>query len=117
MRQVKCVSPHGGARYGTNGRGDPVLSATYSGPRQLPANEGGYVTNGVLGRVAVGSTVDAPEAPAFIADGFHFVTSDGKADECTILGPACWCGLHKTAEPDKKVTPASPSATDKKGTE
>ena len=71
--KVRCISPHGGARHGTDGRGEPVAEG-YEGPRQLPPNEGGYVDHGVLGRVAVGSVVDAPDD--FIADGFHFETVD-----------------------------------------
>ena len=95
MRKVKCVSPHGGAHYGTNGRGDPV-GPLYSGPRQLEPNEGGYIDNTVLGRVPVGAEVDAPEAPEFIADGFHFVDSEtGAGDACSVLGDGCWCGQHK----------------------
>lgn len=55
--KVRCISPHGGLR-----EGDPRHG--------IPPAERGYVTNTVLGRVAVGDTVDAPDG--FIPDGFHF---------------------------------------------
>ena len=111
MRQVKCVSPHGGARHGTNGRGDPV-QAGYTGPRQLPPSDGGYIDNACLGRVAVGDTVSAPDPPAFIADGFHFErVPGGGADECTAAGPDCWCGQHKAAAAESP--PAPPAAAGK----
>jgi hypothetical protein len=71
--KVKCISPHGGAHHGTDGRGEPV-TAGYDGPRQLPPNEGGYIDNGILGRVAVGSIVDAPGD--FIIDGYHFEAAE-----------------------------------------
>jgi hypothetical protein len=68
--KVKCVSPHGGLRLGTDGRGQPVEREDYAGPRQLPPNDGGYIDNAVLGRVPVGAVADAPDD--FIVDGFHF---------------------------------------------
>lgn len=98
MRKVRCVSPHGGAHHGTDGRGQPV-GPLYNGPRQLPPNPGGYVDNAVLGRVAVGAEVDAPEPPGFIADGFHFVNDAGGPDVCEVTGDGCWCGLHRAAVP------------------
>lgn len=55
--KVRCISPHGGMHGGDERRG-------------LPPAERGYVDNGVLGRVAVGDVVDAPDG--FICDGFHF---------------------------------------------
>lgn len=69
MKKVRCISPHGGAHHGTDGHGQPV-GPDYSGPRRDPPNPGGYIDNGVLGRVAVGSVVDAPDD--FEPDGFHF---------------------------------------------
>jgi hypothetical protein len=64
----------------------------YGGRLALPPNEGGHVFNAVLGYVAVGAEVDAPEAPAFIADGFHFVDdATGEADRCSGAD-GCWCG-------------------------
>jgi len=97
VRKVKCVSPHGGARHGTDSRGRPVGPA-YQGDYRNPPCEGGYIDNGVLGRVAVGATVDAPEPPGFIADGFHFVdATSGEGDVCETVGDDCWCGQHKDA--------------------
>lgn len=98
MRRVTCVSPHGGAHHGTDRDGDPV-GPGYSGPMAHPPNPGGYVDSPVLGRVAVGSEVDAPDAPEFICDGFHFVNEDGGADECKQLGRDCWCGRHRDVSP------------------
>lgn len=69
--KVRCISPHGGAHYGTNGQGDPV-GENYDGPRQLPPNPGGYVSCPDLSPapVAVGSVIDAPDG--FVPDGYNF---------------------------------------------
>lgn len=92
MRRVRCVSPHGGAHHGTDAEGDPV-AAGYAGPMMNPPNEGGYIDNAVLGRVAVGDETDAPEPPEFIADGFHFIdVGTGAGDVCQGPGDGCWCG-------------------------
>lgn len=99
MRKVRCVSPHGGAHHGTDAEGDPV-GPGYTGPMMNPPHEGGYVDNAVLGRVAVGDELDAPEPPEFIADGFHFVDiTTGQGDVCQSPGDGCWCGgAHHLAE-------------------
>jgi hypothetical protein len=67
-----------------------------------------------LGRhVAVGDEADAPDAPEFICDGFHFVNADGGPDLCAAAGDACWCGQHRDAPPPaaaaKTPAPASPA--------
>lgn len=99
MRKVRCVSPHGGAHHGTDAEGDPV-GPGYTGRMTHPPNEGGYVDNAVLGRVAVGAELDAPEPPEFIADGFHFVDlTTGQGDVCQVPGDGCWCGQHRDAPP------------------
>lgn len=112
MRRVKCVSPHGGAHHGTDHLGDPV-GPGYTGQMMNPPHEGGYVDNAVLGRVAVGTELDAPEPPEFIADGFHFIdVAAGAGDVCSVLGKDCWCGQHRDAEPvpvaPPPVTPGTP---------
>ena len=109
MRRVMCVSPHGGAHHGTDAEGDPV-GPGYAGRMMNPPNEGGYVDNAVLGRVAVGDEADAPEAPEFIADGFHFVdAATGTADACTAPGNGCWCGQHRgLLDPGPAATPSTP---------
>src|SRR5262249_46651031 len=95
MRQVKCVSPHGGIRGGDKRK------------NIAPAADG-YVDNAVLGLVRVGDTVTAPDPPAFIADGFHFAdAATGKADECAAPGDGCWCGQHRTP-PVPEDIPAPP---------
>lgn len=95
MRQVTCISPHGGLHKGSK-------------RLRLPPAESGYVSVPALGAstkdgqapIAVGATVDAPDAPAFIADGFHFVdAATGKADECPG-GDSCWCGGNCQVPPD-----------------
>ena len=73
MKKVRCISPHGGAHHGFNGHGEPAAPG-WTGPRQLPPNPGGYIDNGVLGRVAVGAVVDAPDD--FEPDGYHFELAD-----------------------------------------
>lgn len=86
MRQVKCISPHAGLHRGDRRRG-------------VPPSPAGYVSVPSLGRdlqhgrpVEVGSVIDAPEPPGFIADGFHFVdAATGEADQCAGSGD-CWCG-------------------------
>jgi hypothetical protein len=83
MRQVRCVSPHGGAHNGLMHNGDPAPPG-FAGPLQLEPNEGGYVVNGVLGTVAVGSVVDAPDD--FTCDGFHFVDVDAPPPPVTPAG-------------------------------
>lgn len=70
MRRVRCVSPHGGARHGLRADNGEPAPEGFTGALQLDPNEGGWVYNTVLGHVAVGSEVDAPDD--FIADGFHF---------------------------------------------
>jgi len=72
----------------------------FTGPLKLAANEGGWVWNAVLGHVPVGAEVDAPDAPEFIADGFHFVdAATGEGDVCAGEGGGCWCGQHRGADP------------------
>lgn len=100
MRRVRCVSPHGGAHHGLRADNELAAQPGYTGRLLLEPNEGGWVANAVLGHVAVGSEVDAPDPPEFIADGFHFVDADtGAADVCTAAGDRCWCGLHRDTPP------------------
>lgn len=101
MRRVRCVSPHGGAHHGLRADNELPAPPGYAGALTLPPNEGGWVVNPVLGHVAVGDEVDAPEPPAFIADGFHFVdVTTGTGDVCQGPGEGCWCGgAHHAAEP------------------
>lgn len=105
MRKVKCVSPHGGCHHGMRADNSLPAHRGYTGQLALPANEGGWVDSAVLGHVAVGSVVDAPDAPAFIADGFHFVNEAGGADECTAPGDDCWCGAHREQLPPEPDDP------------
>jgi hypothetical protein len=92
LKQVKCISPHGGCHNGmyADGRGSPVFHVWDAGdqakgiegswklpavpPEQLalPPNPGGYVDDGrIAGRfAAVGQVYDVPDE--FIADGFHW---------------------------------------------
>jgi hypothetical protein len=101
MRKVRCVSPHGGCHNGMRADNGLPAHPGYGGPLALPPNEGGHVVNAVLGYVAVGAVVDAPEAPAFIADGFHFVdAATGEADVCGRPGEGCWCGGAHHAQPE-----------------
>lgn len=93
MRRVRCVSPQGGAPHGIRADNEEPAPPGYQGALKLPPNEGGWVSNAVLGTVAVGDEVDAPEPPEFIADGFHFVdAAAGAGDVCQAPGPGCWCG-------------------------
>jgi hypothetical protein len=111
MRTVRCVSPHGGAHHGLD-HDDRAVPPGYSGPLKLEPNEGGWVDNAYLGYVAVGAEVDAPEAPEFIADGFHFVAAaTGQGDQCTAEGDACWCGgqYHQADEADGIETDPDPA--------
>ena len=106
MRTVRCVSPHGGAHHGLMLNDDPAPPG-FTGPLKLAANEGGWVYNPLLGHVPVGGEVDAPEAPAFIADGFHFVdAATGQGDICSTPGDGCWCGQHRQAA--AAAEPATP---------
>jgi len=91
MRRVRCVSPHGGAHHGIRADNELPAQEGYQGALIVPPNEGGWVDNAVLGRVAVGDEVDAPEPPEFICDGFHFVNEGGGPDICAG-GGGCWCG-------------------------
>lgn len=105
MRRVRCVSPHGGAHNGLRADNEMPAPPGYAGRLALPPNEGGWVQNTVLGTVAVGDEVDAPDPPEFIADGFHFTdAATGQGDVCQAAGDACWCGQHRAA-----VLPAAPS--------
>ena len=70
MRRVRCVSPHGGAHHGLRADNGGPAPEGYTGALQLDPNPGGWVYNTVLGHVAVGSEVDAPDD--FTCDGFHF---------------------------------------------
>lgn len=96
MRAVRCVSPHGGAHNGLMMNDDPAPPG-FRGALKLEPNEGGWVYNAVLGHVPVGAEVDAPEAPDFICDGFHFVdVATGQGDVCDMPGDGCWCGQHRS---------------------
>lgn len=113
MRRVRCVSPHGGAHHGIRADNELPAHPGYEGPLKLPPNEGGWVDNAVLGTVAVGDEVDAPEPPEFIADGFHFVNAaTGTGDVCQAPGRGCWCGgpHHDPASPPPPPPPP-PSGT------
>src|SRR6185437_11804480 len=111
MRRVRCVSPHGGAHHGQRADNELPAAPGYQGALRLPPNEGGWVVNPVLGYVAVGDEVDAPEAPEFIADGFHFVdAASGKGDACEAAGAACWCGQHRHELPAPPLPPEDPPA-------
>jgi hypothetical protein len=79
MRQVTCISPHGGLHRGSKRLGIPPAEAGYVSVPALGAD-----TRAGRKPVAVGDTVDAPEAPAFIADGFHVIDA--------ATGHGCWCG-------------------------
>jgi hypothetical protein len=109
MRTVRCVSPHGGAHHGLRADNELPAAPGYQGALMLPPNDGGWVYNAVLGHVAVGGEVDAPEPPEFIADGFHFVdVTTGTGDVCSAGGDACWCGQHREADlvPPPAETPS-----------
>jgi hypothetical protein len=109
MRRVRCVSPHGGGHYGLD-RNDQAAGPGYGGPLKLPPNEGGYVVSPVLGTVAVGGELDAPDPPFFIADGFHFVdAATGAGDVCETAGDGCWCGQHRVLPPPPEP-PAPPAS-------
>jgi hypothetical protein len=111
MRTVRCVSPHGGAHHGLD-HDDHAVPEGYSGPLKLPPNEGGWVDNAHLGYVRVGDVADAPEAPEFIADGFHFVdAATGEGDTCSAAGDGCWCGQHRALEEPAAALPPPPAAT------
>jgi hypothetical protein len=113
MRRVRCVSPHGGAHNGLRADNDLPAPPGYSGALKLAPNEGGWVFNPVLGHVAVGDEMDAPEPPEFIADGFHFVNEDGTADVCQASGDGCWCGRHRDVQAEEAPAPppAAPEAS------
>jgi hypothetical protein len=119
MRKVTCVSPHGGCHHGMRADNSLPAHPGYGGRLALDANEDGWVTSAVLGHVAVGSTVDAPDAPEFIADGFHFVNEAGTADACAAAGDDCWCGVHRggqpDAPPDAATVPPFPSVPSTEG--
>ncbi len=108
MRRVRCVSPHGGAHHGLRADNELPAPPGYTGALTLPPAEGGWVWNAVLGHVAVGDELDAPEPPGFIADGFHFVdAATGKGDRCQAPGDGCWCGgAHHAQEPAPAVPPS-----------
>lgn len=109
MRRVRCISPHGGGHHGLF-RDGRAAGPGYEGPLEHPPNPGGYVVSAVLGTVAVGAELDAPDAPFFIADGFHFAdAATGAGDVCSAAGDGCWCGQHRAAPPPEPV-PAAPAA-------
>lgn len=110
MRRVRCVSPRGGAHHGIRADNELPAHEGYGGALLVPPHEGGYVDNAVLGRVAFGDELDAPEPPEFIADGCNFVdAATGRGDECQDPGDGCWCGgAHHLAVPE----PASPPPPD-----
>jgi hypothetical protein len=114
VRKVRCVSPHGGAHHGVRADNGMPARPGFKGTLSHPPNEGGWVDNAFLGRVAVGSTADAPEAPRFIADGFHFVDdATGAGDVCKLSGDLCWCGRHRAEsdpEPPGVPSPAPAAA-------
>jgi hypothetical protein len=95
MRTVRCVSPHGGARHGLRADNEQPARPGYQGALLLEPAEGGWVWNPLLGHVRVGDEAEAPDAPDFIADGFHFVNADGGPDVCAAAGDGCWCGQHR----------------------
>ena len=74
MKRVRCVSPHGGGHDGILHSGEWAPPG-WAGPLAHPPNPGGYIDNAVLGRVAVGAEVDAPDD--FNPDGFHFIDVAG----------------------------------------
>jgi hypothetical protein len=85
VRKVRCVSPHGGCHDGVRADNGMPARPGYKGALSYPPNPrtgtgltpgegGGYVDNAILGRVAVGSEVDAPDD--FEPGGFHFVWAD-----------------------------------------
>lgn len=111
MRKVRCVSPHAGARHGIRADNGHPAREGYKGALATPPHPGGYVDNAVLGRVPFDAVVDAPDAPAFIADGFHFVVEGtGKGDECAVPGDGCWCGRHRYESPPAAAVKATPAA-------
>ena len=93
MIKVRCISPHGGLR-----EGDPRHG--------LPPSERGYVDNKILGRVEVGTVVDAPDD--FIIDGFHFEAAESPAAPPGIPSPAPAAASPPTAAP---ATPAGTEGT------
>ena len=88
MKQVRCISPHGGCHNGMYHDGKPVQHVWDGGDQargiegswklpdvqpeklRLPPNPGGYVADSRLGFCAVGQVYDVPDE--FIADGFHW---------------------------------------------
>ena len=90
MKQVKCISPHGGCHNGMYADGRPVFHVWDAGDETqgiagswqlpvvapeklaLPPNPGGYVDDSrIPGRfAAVGQVYDVPDD--FTADGFHW---------------------------------------------
>jgi len=107
MRRVKCVSPQGGCHNGMRADNELPAPPGYRGALTLPPNEGGWVVNPVLGHVAVGDELDAPEPPEFIADGRNFVdAATGKGDRCGTAGDGCWCGgsHHDPAPPPAETS-------------
>lgn len=110
MRRVRCVSPHGGAHHGLRADNEMPAREGYTGPLLLQPNEGGWVWNPLLGHVAVGDEADAPEAPEFICDGFHFVgAATGQGDVCAAAGDACWCGQHRDVQAEAPQVPPAPA--------
>lgn len=114
MRTVRCVSPHGGARHGLRADNEQPARPGYQGALLLEPAELGWVWNPLLGHVRVGDEADAPDAPDFIADGFHFVdAATGRGDACQGIGGTCWCGQHRdlrVSEMPPDTPPTTPAA-------
>lgn len=100
MKKVRCISPHGGCRYGMLHNGHPVLAlpdgsvpGADPGRLRLPPNPGGYVQDGRVrgGYAAVGAEYDVPDG--FYADGFHWEEAGG--------------GATKLPEPESPPAPLS----------
>lgn len=84
MKQVRCISPHGGCHNGMKDDGNPVFPVWDADKGEhvvpeipadrllLPPNPGGYVRDVRIagGHAAVGQTYDVPDT--FYADGFHW---------------------------------------------
>ena len=77
MKQVRCISPHGGCHNGMRHDGRPVFALpdgtipdVPEDKLRLPANPGGYVAHAQLGFCAVGQVYDVPDE--FHVDGFHW---------------------------------------------
>ena len=101
MKQVKCISPHGGCHNGMRTNGNPVFPLPIYGADEngnkilidsylpevapedllLPPNPGGYIDDGrIPGRfAAVGQVYDVPDN--FYANGFHWSELDADGNE------------------------------------